>query len=89
MTPTYQPLPLHRLESGAGYLRPKQKIAGHVTAADPAVWVMTDLSQVRSFPRNSFPIEVECLYLIDHRVRPCHPLSNRPPYRCMPPKSKT
>jgi len=45
--------------------------------------------ELRPFPRNSFPIEVECPCLIDHRVRLCHPLSKRPPYRCMPPKSKT
>ena len=49
MTQTYQPLPLHRLESGAGYLRPKQQPVGHVTAADPALWVMTDLGQVTTY----------------------------------------
>ena len=38
--------------------------------------VEKEVDDFRSFPRNSFPIEVECLYLIDHRVRPCHPLSN-------------
>ena len=49
MTQTYQPLPLHRLESGASYLRPKQKLVGHVAAADPAVGVMTDLGQVTTY----------------------------------------
>lgn len=49
MAQTYQPLPLHRLASGAGYLRPKQTMARPVTAADPAVWVMTDLGQVTTY----------------------------------------
>jgi CBS domain-containing protein len=44
-----QSLPLHRLASGAGYLRPKQQPVGHVTATDPALWVMTDLGQVTTY----------------------------------------
>jgi CBS domain-containing protein len=46
MTQTYQPLPLHRLETGTGYLRPKQWKPERVTTDDPAAMVMTDLSQV-------------------------------------------
>ncbi|MFO1423741.1 MAG: CBS domain-containing protein [Candidatus Competibacteraceae bacterium] len=49
MNPTYQPLPLHRLESGARYFRPQQPLPWRVTTADPALSVMTDLSQVTAF----------------------------------------
>lgn len=70
MAQTYQPLPLHRLESGAGYLRPKQKIAGHVTAADPAVWVMTDLSQVTTYITElSTPIDKAQEIMVKRGVR--------------------
>lgn len=48
MAQTYQPLSAHRLAVGTGYLRPGQSPAGRVTAADPAVSVMTDLSQVQA-----------------------------------------
>lgn len=49
MPRTYQPLPFHHLESGAGYFRPKQQLPEHITEDDPAVHVMTDLSQVTAF----------------------------------------
>ncbi|MCC9001110.1 MAG: CBS domain-containing protein [Candidatus Competibacter sp.] len=49
MTPSYQPLPLHRLESGISYCRPKQRLPWRVTTDDPAVSVMTDLGQVTAF----------------------------------------
>ncbi len=49
MHPTYQPLPLHRLESGTRYFRPKQQLPWRVTTDDPALSVMTDLSQVTAF----------------------------------------
>jgi signal-transduction protein with cAMP-binding, CBS, and nucleotidyltransferase domain len=45
----YQPLPFHRLEAGAGYFRPRQQLPEHVTADDPALSVMTDLSQVTTY----------------------------------------
>ena len=52
MTHAYQPLSLYRLEPGTGYCRPKRRIRAKqpliqpVIAADAAVGVMTDLSQV-------------------------------------------
>ena len=49
MTPRYQPLPFHHLEAGAGYFRPKQHLPDRVSADDPAVQVMTDLSQVTAY----------------------------------------
>ena len=49
MTPSYQPLPFHHLKAGAGYFRPKQRLPDHVSADDPAVQVMTDLSQVTAY----------------------------------------
>lgn len=49
MSQDYQPLPFHRLESGAGYFRPHQQMPDHVTLDDPALSVMTDLSQVTAY----------------------------------------
>ena len=49
MNSTYQPLPLHRLESDARYFRPKQQLPWRVTKDDPALSVMTDLGQVTAF----------------------------------------
>ncbi|MDG4554879.1 MAG: CBS domain-containing protein [Candidatus Competibacter sp.] len=45
----YQPLPLHRLEQGTRYFHPKQELPWRVTLDDPALSVMTDLSQVTAF----------------------------------------
>ena len=36
MAQDYQPLPFHRLDSGARYFRPRQSLPERVTAADPA-----------------------------------------------------
>ncbi|NJM13929.1 MAG: hypothetical protein HC889_20650 [Synechococcaceae cyanobacterium SM1_2_3] len=41
MSQDYQPLPFHRLESGASYFRPHQQMPDHVTLDDPALSVMT------------------------------------------------
>jgi CBS domain-containing protein len=49
MTPDYQPLPLHHLDSGVSYFLPRQSLPERVTAADPALTVMTDLSQVTAY----------------------------------------
>jgi hypothetical protein len=49
MASHYQPLPFHRLETGAGYFQPRQRLPEHVTADDPALSVMTDLSQVTTY----------------------------------------
>jgi CBS domain-containing protein len=49
MAQAYQPLPLHPLDSGASYFHPRQSLPEHVTADDPAVTVMTDLSQVTAY----------------------------------------
>jgi len=49
MANPYQPLPFHRLDAGAGYFRPRQHLPEHVTADDPALSVMTDLSQVTTY----------------------------------------
>ncbi len=45
----YQPLPPHRMERGTRYFRPKQGLPWRVTLDDPALSVMTDLSQVTAF----------------------------------------
>lgn len=49
MTQDYQPLSFHRMDSGVGYLRPKQRLPDRVRADDPAIQVMTDLSQVTTY----------------------------------------
>lgn len=49
MAQDYQPLPFHRLDSGARYFRPRQSLPERVTAADPALMAMTDLSQVTAY----------------------------------------
>lgn len=49
MSQDYQPLPFHRLDSGAGYFRPRQHLPDQVTTDDPALTVMTDLSQVTTY----------------------------------------
>lgn len=49
MSQDYQPLPFHRLDSGAGYFRPRQSLPDQVTIDDPALTVMTDLSQVTAY----------------------------------------
>jgi CBS domain containing-hemolysin-like protein len=46
---SYQILPFHHLESGAGYFRPRQQLPDTVTEVDPATSVMTDLSQVTAY----------------------------------------
>lgn len=49
MSQDYQSLPFHRLDSGAGYFRPRQHLPEQVTIDDPALAVMTDLSQVTAY----------------------------------------
>ena len=49
MAQDYQPLPLHHLDSGASYFQPRQSLPKRVTADDPALTVMTDLSQVTAY----------------------------------------
>ncbi len=49
MAQDYQPLPLHHLDSGASYFHPRQSLPERVTADDPALTVMTDLSQVTAY----------------------------------------
>ena len=49
MAQNYQPLPFHPLDSGASYFRPRQALPERVTVADPALTVMTDLSQVTAY----------------------------------------
>jgi CBS domain-containing protein len=49
MSQDYPPLPFHRLDSGASYFRPRQQLPEQVTLDDPAVAVMTDLSQVTAY----------------------------------------
>jgi len=46
MAQEYQPLPFHRLDSGASYFRPRQSLPERVTTADPALAAMTDLNQI-------------------------------------------
>jgi len=54
MTPTYQPLLFHRLETNTGYLLAKRQLPERVTADSPAVEVMTDLSQVTAYTTELF-----------------------------------
>ena len=49
MSQDYSPLPFHRLNSGAGYFRPRQHLPEQVAMDDPALAVMTDLSQVTAY----------------------------------------
>ncbi|MFO1371758.1 MAG: CBS domain-containing protein [Candidatus Competibacteraceae bacterium] len=49
MTSAYNPLPFQRLEAGASYFRPRQALPDNVTEDDPAIHVMTDLSQVTTY----------------------------------------
>lgn len=49
MSQDYQPLPFHRLDSGASYFRPRQSLPDQVTTDDPALTVMTDLSRVTAY----------------------------------------
>ena len=42
----YGALPIHELSAGAGFRRPTQPAAARVTAASPALAVMTDLTRV-------------------------------------------
>ncbi|MDG4550261.1 MAG: CBS domain-containing protein [Candidatus Contendobacter sp.] len=42
----YRLLPLHRLDRGIRYARPKQRLPRRITTDDPALSVMTDLCQV-------------------------------------------
>ncbi len=49
MPQTYQLLPFHHFENGAGYFRPRQQLPEHITEDDPAICVMTDLSQVTAY----------------------------------------
>ena len=49
MAQDYQPLPFHRLDSGASYFRPRQSLPERVTADDPALAAMTDLGQVTAY----------------------------------------
>lgn len=49
MAQDYQPLKFHHLDSGASYFRPRQSLPERVTTDDPALAVMTDLSQVTAY----------------------------------------
>ena len=49
MPQSYQPLPFHHIDGGAGYFRPRQQLPEQVTEDDPAANVMTDLSQVTAY----------------------------------------
>ena len=76
MTHTYPPLSLHRLEPGTGYCRPKRRIRAKqplikpVIAADAAVGVMTDLSQViPHITQLSVPINEALTTMIQYGVR--------------------
>lgn len=49
MAHDYQPLSLYQLDSGASYFHPRQSLPERVTTDDPALMVMTDLSQVTAY----------------------------------------
>ncbi|MDG4594436.1 MAG: CBS domain-containing protein [Candidatus Contendobacter sp.] len=49
MVHDYQPLSLYQLDSGASYFHPRQSLPERVTTDDPALTVMTDLSQVTAY----------------------------------------
>jgi CBS domain-containing protein len=66
----YQPLPLHRLESGTRFFYPKQPLASRVTISDSAVAVLTDFNQVTPLTVDrSTPLEKSLEIMIKHRVR--------------------
>jgi hypothetical protein len=66
----YQPLPLHHLDAGAGYFRPQQQLPEHVSGDDPALTVMTDLSQVTAYTTElATPLSTALDMMIRRRVR--------------------
>lgn len=66
----YQPLPLHHLDAGAGYFRPQQQLPNHVSGDDPALTVMTDLSQVTAYTTElATPLSTALDMMIRRRVR--------------------
>ena len=70
MTHIYQPLSLHRLESGSRYFRPKQQLPWRITTDDPALSVMTDLSQVTAFTAElSTPLDKGLDIMIKRGIR--------------------
>jgi signal-transduction protein with cAMP-binding, CBS, and nucleotidyltransferase domain len=70
MPQTYQLLPFHHFENGAGYFRPRQQLPEHVTEDDPAISVMTDLSQVTAYTTElSTPITKALENMVKRGVR--------------------
>ena len=70
MAQDYQPLPFHRLDSGASYFRPRQSLPERVTAADPALAAMTDLGQVTAYTTElTTPLSKALDLMIRRRVR--------------------
>lgn len=70
MPQTYQLLPFHHFESGAGYFRPRQQLPEQVTEDDPAISVMTDLSQVTAYTTElSTPITKALENMVKRGVR--------------------
>ncbi|MBK8182058.1 MAG: CBS domain-containing protein [Candidatus Competibacteraceae bacterium] len=70
MTHSYQPLPLHRLDSGTRFLRPKHPLSQRVTLDDPAIAVMTDLSRVTAITvERSTPLDTGLDRMIKRGVR--------------------
>jgi signal-transduction protein with cAMP-binding, CBS, and nucleotidyltransferase domain len=66
----YRPLPLHRLDRGTRYARPKQQLPRRITADDPALSVMTDLCQVAAVTTElSTPLGKGLDIMVKRRVR--------------------
>jgi len=70
MTHSYQPLPLHRLESGTGYFRPRRKDPEQVAIDDPAVSIMTDFDRVAAFAIElSAPLSKGVEIMVEQAIR--------------------
>jgi len=70
MAQAYQPLKFHYLEASTGYFRPKQHLPEHITADDPALSVMTDLSLVTAYTTElDTPLSKAREIMVKRRVR--------------------
>ena len=66
----FEPLEFHPLETGATYSRPTQTVAGIVKETDPALEVMTDLSQITLFTAElSTPLAKALETMVNRGVR--------------------
>jgi CBS domain-containing protein len=70
MPRAYPALPLSRVPAGAGFCAPEQRMADRVTADDPAMEVMTDLTRVSAvLVRSTDSIDEALSRMKQHGVR--------------------